>query len=114
VVPTVARKNGLTPFSVYQGRWNAAYRDVEAEIVPMCEDQGMAIVSWAALGGGQLMSAEQRQQKEKEAGERKARYPNPNDIKVSEAMEKIATSKKTTLQAIVSSESWTGHFPIAN
>ncbi len=75
---------------------------MEAEIIPMCEDQGMAIVPWAALGGGQLMTAEQRAEKEHETGARKARYPNPNDIKISEALEKIAASKKTTLQAIVS------------
>lgn len=75
---------------------------MEAEIIPMCEDQGMAIVPWASLGGGQLQSAEQRQQKEKEHGARKARYPNPNDIKVSEALEKIAATKRTTLQAVVS------------
>lgn len=53
-----ARAHGLTPFSVYQGRWNAAYRDMEAEIIPMCQDQGMAVVPWAALGGGQLLSSE--------------------------------------------------------
>ncbi|KAE8333045.1 NADP-dependent oxidoreductase domain-containing protein [Aspergillus sergii] len=37
-----ARRTGLTPFSVYQGRWCASRRDVESEIIPMCEDQGMA------------------------------------------------------------------------
>lgn len=98
----VARKNGLTPFSVYQGRWNAAYRDMEAEIIPMCEDQGMAIVPWASLGGGQLQSTKQREEKERQPGARKARYPNPNDIKVSDALEKIAETEGTALQAVVS------------
>src|ERR1700760_3920297 len=72
--PLVARKNGLTPFSVYQGRWNAAYRDMESEIIPMCEDQGMAIVSWASLGGGQLMSSEQRKEAAKRPDSRPAVY----------------------------------------
>ena len=75
---------------------------MEAEIIPMCEDQGMSIVPWAALGGGQLMSAEERKQKEGDPQARQARYPNPNDIKVCEALDRIAASKKTTLQAIVS------------
>ena len=39
---------------------------MEAEIIPMCEDQGMAIVLWAVLGGDQLLLAEQRKQKEHE------------------------------------------------
>lgn len=99
---TVARRNGLTPFSMYQGRWNAAFRDMEAEIIPMCEDQGMAIVPWAALGGGQLLSAEQRKQKEQDPGARKRNVLTENDKKVSEAIESIATDKHTTVQAIVS------------
>jgi aryl-alcohol dehydrogenase-like predicted oxidoreductase len=49
---TIARRNGLTPFSLYQGRGNAAFRDMGSEIIPMCEDQGMAIGSWASLGEG--------------------------------------------------------------
>ena len=30
---------------------------MEAEIIPMCEDQGMAIVPWAALGGNFIDTA---------------------------------------------------------
>ncbi|KAK5733465.1 hypothetical protein LTR17_009710 [Elasticomyces elasticus] len=56
-----AKANGLTPFSVYQGKWNAAYRDIEADIIHMAEDRGMAIVSWASLGGGALNTKEQRE-----------------------------------------------------
>ena len=100
-----AKANGLTPFSVYQGRWNAAYRDLEAEIIPMCEDQGMAIVSWASLGGGSLLSREQRERVEKEDGARKPRYGySEHDLRVSEAMERIAEGKGSTLQAVVRTE----------
>lgn len=96
-----ARAHGLTPFSVYQGRWNAAYRDMEAEIIPMCEDQGMAIVPWAALGGGQLLSSEQR---EKADADSKARGPvydaSEDDEAVCDAIEKIAKDKGCSFQAI--------------
>ena len=47
-----AREHNLTPFSVYQGRWGAACRDFEREIVPMCLDEGMAMAPWGVLGGG--------------------------------------------------------------
>lgn len=101
-LPPDARSHGLTPFSVYQGRWNAAFRDVEAEIVPMCEDQGMAIVPWAALGGGQLITAEQRKQAEADGNSRPFRYePSESDVKVCEVLEEIAEERKTTMQAIV-------------
>jgi aryl-alcohol dehydrogenase-like predicted oxidoreductase len=74
---------------------------MEAEIIPMCEDQGMAIVPWAALGGGQLLTAKQREEKEKDPDARKGYGVSEADIKVSEQLEKIAEEKKTTLQAIV-------------
>lgn len=77
---------------------------MEAEIIPMCEDQGMAIVPWAALGGGELLSVNQRKHKETDPGARKSRRPNEKAIKVSEVLEQIAENKGTTVQAIVSSE----------
>lgn len=96
-----ARSHGLTPFSVYQGRWNAAYRDMEAEIIPMCEDQGMAIVSWASLGGGQLMSSEQRKKLEEDPNARPAVYDSSNEDKaVCDAIEEIAKSKGCSFQAV--------------
>jgi aryl-alcohol dehydrogenase-like predicted oxidoreductase len=57
-----ARAHGLTPFVVYEGRWNAAERDIEREVVPMCRSEGMAITVWSALGGGKFKTAAQRQE----------------------------------------------------
>ncbi|KAL2839514.1 NADP-dependent oxidoreductase domain-containing protein [Aspergillus pseudoustus] len=96
-----ARKNGLTPFSIYQGKWNAAFRDMEAEIIPMCEDQGMAVVPWAALGGGLLLSAEQRRQREEGLNGQKSYYEaGPREIAISDAMENVAGARGTSVQAI--------------
>ncbi len=99
---TYARTHGLTPFSVYQGRWNAAFRDIEAEIIPMCEDQGMAIVPWAALGGGQLLTKKQREERAKDPEARQGYGPSGEDERVCDALEKIAEKRTTTLQAVVS------------
>jgi aryl-alcohol dehydrogenase-like predicted oxidoreductase len=75
---------------------------MEAELIPMCEDQGMAIVSWASLGGGHLQTTKQKEDKEKNPDARPPRGPTEADAKVSEALEKIADSKNTSLQAVVS------------
>jgi aryl-alcohol dehydrogenase-like predicted oxidoreductase len=48
-----AREHGLRQFSVYQGRWSAAERDFEREIIPMCRSEGMSIAPWGTLGGGE-------------------------------------------------------------
>ncbi|RDH27194.1 NADP-dependent oxidoreductase domain-containing protein [Aspergillus welwitschiae] len=94
-----ARANGLRPFSVYQGRWNAGFRDLEREIIPMCRDQGMAIAPWAPLGAGKFKSAEARKS-DAESGSARAAELSETDIKVSDALEKVANRKNTTLHAI--------------
>lgn len=39
---------------IYQGRWSAAARDIERDILPMCLTEGMAIAPWGALGQGRF------------------------------------------------------------
>ncbi|RFN48802.1 alcohol dehydrogenase [Fusarium flagelliforme] len=94
-----ARQHGLTPFSVYQGNWNASMRDMEGEVIHMCEDQGMAVVPWGALGSGSLLTAEQRKQRENDPDAPHIK-PSETALRTSEALERIATRKGTTLQAI--------------
>lgn len=74
---------------------------MEGEIIPMCEDQGMAVVPWAALGSGQLLSAEQRQARESDSEASQA-TANEKALAVSAVLEKIASEKETSFQAIVS------------
>ncbi|OHW97115.1 norsolorinic acid reductase [Colletotrichum incanum] len=47
-----ARRCGMRAFCVYQGRWSAAARDLEREVLGMCQDQGMGVAAWGSLGGG--------------------------------------------------------------
>ncbi|KAF4971312.1 hypothetical protein FSARC_1831 [Fusarium sarcochroum] len=94
-----ARRHGLTPFSVYQGDWNASLRDMEGEVIPMCEDQGMAVVPWGALGTGSLLSAAQRKERESDVDAPKMPV-SETALRTSEALERIADRKGTTLQAI--------------
>ncbi|PNY24930.1 Norsolorinic acid reductase A [Tolypocladium capitatum] len=90
-----ARNNGLRQFSIYQGRWSAASRDFERDIIPMCKAEGMGICPWGALGGGKFKSEEQRQSTEG----RKTDFPDI-DIKASQALEAIAKRKNTAITSI--------------
>ncbi|OOO13894.1 NADP-dependent oxidoreductase domain [Aspergillus oryzae] len=94
-----ARVHGLRPFSVYQGKWNAGFRDLEREIIPMCRDQGMAIAPWAPLGQGKFKSSEARSS-DSEGGCGRASNMSEHDIQVSDALEKVAKRKNTTLHAV--------------
>ncbi|KEQ82337.1 Aldo/keto reductase [Aureobasidium pullulans EXF-150] len=93
-----ARAHGLRPFSVYQGKWNASYRDMEREIIPMCQDQGMALAPWGPLGQGKFKTKEARS-KEHE-GSARASQSNEQEIAVSEALEKVADKHNATMHGV--------------
>jgi aryl-alcohol dehydrogenase-like predicted oxidoreductase len=68
----------------------------------MCEDQGMAITSWASLGGGQLTTQEQREKLKDDPDAGHGYYEaSEDDIKVCEVLEALANKKNATLQDIV-------------
>lgn len=41
-----ARDHGLRQFVVYQGKWSAAERDFERDIILMAEAEGMGLAPW--------------------------------------------------------------------
>ncbi|MCJ1378552.1 hypothetical protein MMC17_001651 [Xylographa soralifera] len=90
-----ARDHGLRPFTVYQGKWNAAFRDVERDILPMCAAEGMGIAPWASIGGGNFKTAAQRSSTPGRYGP-----PSENELKVSDAIEKIAKRKDTEITSV--------------
>ncbi|KAH7061283.1 aryl-alcohol dehydrogenase-like protein [Macrophomina phaseolina] len=93
-----ARDHALTPFSVYQGRWSAADRDFEREIIPMAQHEGMALAPWNALGGGLFKTEEQLAQQGEEG--RKLFPQREKDKKVAAALDKIAKARGVHLTSI--------------
>lgn len=90
-----ARNNGLRQFSVYQGRWSAASRDFEREIIPMCRAEGMGIAPWGALGGGKFKTEEQRKAQEGRKVE-----ASQGEIKTSQVLESIADRKNSLITSV--------------
>jgi hypothetical protein len=86
-----ARQHGLRPFSIYSGRWSAADRSFEREIIPMALDEGMALAPWGAVGGGGFKTKAQREQTE--GGRNLKVSVLGNEEKVSEVLEKVANTK---------------------
>ena len=50
----LADTNGWARFACYQPQYSMVVRDIEEEIVPVCELKGLGIVVWSPLGGGFL------------------------------------------------------------
>jgi aryl-alcohol dehydrogenase-like predicted oxidoreductase len=91
-----ARDHGFRQFSVYQGKWSAACRDFERDIIPMCISEGMGIAPWGVLGSGAFKSEEQRNSKE---GRKIEEVPEAA-IMASKVLERIAKRKKTAITSI--------------
>lgn len=50
----IAKTNGWTPFIVMQNHYNLLYREEEREMIPLCMDQGVALVPYSPLAAGRL------------------------------------------------------------
>ncbi|RAK98077.1 Aldo/keto reductase [Aspergillus ibericus CBS 121593] len=88
-----ARGNALIPFSVYQGKWNAADRDLERKVLPMCQHEGMALAPWGSLGQGKF-KAEAWDASNK--GGRNMFAPPEKYKKVFQALERVGKRKGTS------------------
>jgi aryl-alcohol dehydrogenase-like predicted oxidoreductase len=50
----VSRLNGWTEFVSMQDHLNLLYREEEREMLPLCEDQKIAVIPWSPLARGRL------------------------------------------------------------
>ena len=50
----VSERRGWTRLDSLQPRYNLLHRDIEAEVLPLCRDQGIGVVAYNPLAGGFL------------------------------------------------------------
>jgi aryl-alcohol dehydrogenase (NADP+) len=50
----VAEQHGWTRFVSMQNHYNLIYREEEREMMPLCADQGVAVIPWSPLARGRL------------------------------------------------------------
>lgn len=85
-----AVNHGKTPFSIYQGRWNVLRRDFERDIIPVAQYYGMALAPWDVLGGGQLQSVKQIEQRRQADDKPLRSTQTAKEAKMAAALEKVA------------------------
>ncbi len=95
-----ARGAGLRPFVVYQGLWNAALRDFEREIIPMCADEGMALAPFGVLGHGHFQTEAAFREREADNPGRKSWPVSDREKQVSKVLETVATRKGVGLHQV--------------
>ena len=47
-------RHGWSRFDCVQPRYNLLYREIEAELLPLCRDQGLGVIAYNPLAGGFL------------------------------------------------------------
>src|SRR5450631_4514969 len=57
----VAERNGWTRFASMQNHYNLIYREEEREMLPLCADQGVAVLPYSPLARGMLAGNRGRQ-----------------------------------------------------
>lgn len=92
-----ARDHGLRQFTVYQGMWNAAMRDFERDIIPMCHDEGMGMCPYGVLNQGRFQTVEGYKQREKQSGGRNFIPLADLDKQVAGVLEKVSHKKGVSL-----------------
>lgn len=100
-----ARNHGLTPFSVYQGQFSAAERDIERDVLPMCNNQGMAFLPYGVLGSGYFRTSAQRAMEaanpeRKRVGRNVSFVDKPQKTIVADSLEKIAQARGVHLTTV--------------
>lgn len=92
-----ARQHGMRPFSVYQGHWSAASRDLEREILPMCADEGMGVCPFGALGSGAFKTTQQRADA---VSGRSSRTIDEKEEKICQVLEKVAMRHEAPMTSV--------------
>jgi aryl-alcohol dehydrogenase-like predicted oxidoreductase len=90
----VAKENGWTRFVSMQNHYNLVYREEEREMIPLCQDSGVALLPWSPLARGFLASADGPATARAEADETTRKfYGRPSDLEVRSRLRALAQSK---------------------
>ena len=94
----LAERQGGTRFASMQNHYNLIYREEEREMIPLCADQGVAVLPYSPLARGVLTGNRDRQ------GERRTtragddplsdeRYNSPSDFDVVDRLAEVAAAR---------------------
>jgi len=94
-----AREHGWQRFISMQNHYNLIYREEEREMIPLCVDQGVALIPWSPLARGFLASKRKREggdaatlrSRTDEFG--KSLYRDESDFAVADALEQVAQAR---------------------
>ena len=92
-----AKEYGWHRFLVMQNHYNLVYREEERETIPLCIDQGIAIIPWSPLARGFLTGTRQREGGSTTRSQvdtmAKDMYYSEDDFQVADAVVEVAKQR---------------------
>jgi len=95
-----AREHAWHRFDTMQNHYNLVYREEEREMIPLCMDQGLALIPWSPLARGFLTGTRNREsgstQRSKVDSFAKDMYYREDDFAVADAVAGVAQRRGVT------------------
>jgi 1-deoxyxylulose-5-phosphate synthase len=88
-----AERNGWTKFVSMQNHYNLLNREEEREMMPLCQDQGVAVIPWSPLARGRLTRDWDTTTERSETDEFGKTLYLPTDRTIVERVAEIATER---------------------
>ncbi len=99
----VSKENHFEKFVSLQALYSLISRDIEYELVPLCQDQGLGLTPWSPLGGG-FLTGKYRKGKPMPEGSRRSneqynfiQIDPEKGYAIVDALEEIANNHKTSI-----------------
>jgi len=95
---SLSEQNGWARFVSMQNHYNLVYREEEREMLPLCEDQGVAVIPWSPLARGMLAGTRSKlgdssTSRSSSDGLDQILYDQPSDWEVVEAVKSVAAER---------------------
>jgi len=95
---SLSEQNGWARFVSMQNHYNLIYREEEREMLPLCEDQGVAVIPWSPLARGMLAGTRSKlgdssTSRSSSDGLDQILYDQPSDWEVVEAVKSVAAER---------------------
>ena len=106
----VAESNGWTRFVSMQNHYNLIYREEEREMIPMCIDEGIAVIPWSPLARGFLAGNRSRTTERAKTDDiAQAFYVADSDFTIADRVDEVA--RKRGVSAAQIALAWILHKP---
>jgi 1-deoxyxylulose-5-phosphate synthase len=96
----VADRHGWPRFVSMQDHYNLLYREEEREMLPLCQDQGIAVIPWSPLARGRLARPWDEETERSRTDEFGKRLYRDDDREIVDAVAQVASKRGSSMAQV--------------